>query len=47
MVGSMDTQILVNQSNLIAAALIASVAYWFVFTYLPPASLVGREAKMR
>lgn len=44
----MDTQILANQTNLMtAAALLASAAYWFVFTYLPPASLVGREAKMR
>ena len=24
-----------------------SFGFWFVFTYLPPASLVGREASMR
>jgi hypothetical protein len=24
-----------------------SYSYWFAFTYRPPASLVGREARMR
>jgi hypothetical protein len=24
-----------------------SFGFWFAFTYLPPASLVGREASMR
>jgi hypothetical protein len=47
MVTNMDTQTLANQSNMTAAALPSSSAYWFVFTYMPPASLVGREAEMR
>ncbi|MGH2558517.1 MAG: hypothetical protein ACRDJH_05590 [Thermomicrobiales bacterium] len=29
------------------AAAPAAFAYWFVFTYFPPALLAGREARMR
>lgn len=43
----MDTQTLANQTLMTAATASTAAQYWFVFTYLPPASLVGREAEMR
>lgn len=41
----MDKHIMASETTESAAT--SSWSYWFVFTYLPPASLVGREAMMR
>jgi hypothetical protein len=44
MVSDMEANSMAIKSNMSATT--SSWSYWFVFTYLPPASLVGREAVM-
>jgi hypothetical protein len=45
MVGNMETNSRAIRTT-VSTATASSWSYWFVFTYIPPASLVGRVAVM-
>jgi hypothetical protein len=47
-VSAMNTgDVVANERNEGGTAGIRSFSYWFAFTYVPPASLVGREVRVR